>query len=324
MRWSVALLVGLGACSAVERPLSHDFDRVFKDGHDLRWFLADARGFVSWNQRMCFERDPSAERLVDGLLARGAVEEVFARHVEWMPLILERLLSRDREIARRAFEVMDRVAQAHSVPGYRFDWSLFEHALYRAAAYEDLCVWYRMNARLFNPGARPQQDWEPWIRKLGDEDPDVRASTHAFLMKNLGYARPALEAARDDPDPEIRARVRMILDALSAGGQDPRDVDWDAWMRDLKFFSCADGGTDDYFYPEDSPGYEKFQKLKLMGPRAYPYLIEYIDNENLQWAKAAVVCLRLLSGRRDLPLPKNREEAILVKERVARALGLGD
>lgn len=81
---------------------------------------------------------------------------------------------------------------------------------------------------------------------------------------------------------------------------DATKEDWDALMRDLR----AGGGFDDLKRPEGIA----FAKVKSMGKTAYPYLVKYIDNEELALAKAAVTVLNTLTGRTE-PMPKEETKS---------------
>lgn len=143
-------------------------------------------------------------------------------------------------------------------------------------------------------------------------EPKTRAGVYdmyCLWYKNNKWAMDEVRAGRD-PGEVREATV------------DPKDVNWDEWMKDLKYYSSAGYLSDEYDYKEDSPGYAKWKMVRAMGPAAYPYLVRYIDNENLQWAKAAVVCLRLLSQKKDLPMPKNPEHAKQIKQDIIKALGI--
>jgi hypothetical protein len=77
-------------------------------------------------------------------------------------------------------------------------------------------------------------------------------------------------------------------------GEDPARAKWDEIMQYLR----AGGGFDDPKRPEGMA----FQKVKNMGDGAYPYLLKYVDNEDILLAKAACRVLNMLMGK-DLPMP---------------------
>ena len=52
----------------------------------------------------------------------------------------------------------------------------------------------------------------------------------------------------------------------------------------------------------DRPEGQAFQTVKSMGKGAFPYLIKYIDDPDIQLARAAVTVLNELTGRKS-PLP---------------------
>jgi hypothetical protein len=51
------------------------------------------------------------------------------------------------------------------------------------------------------------------------------------------------------------------------------------------------------FGNQTTPEYYEFQKIKGMGKSAYPYLVKYIDHENVELGKTAVLILNELTGR---------------------------
>ena len=58
----------------------------------------------------------------------------------------------------------------------------------------------------------------------------------------------------------------------------------------------------------DRPEGKAFQIVKSMGRGAYPYLIKYIDDQDIQLARAAVTVLNELTGRKR-PLPNETTRA---------------
>ncbi len=77
-------------------------------------------------------------------------------------------------------------------------------------------------------------------------------------------------------------------------GEDPGRAKWDELMQYLR----AGGGFEDPKRPEGMA----FQKVKAMGEGAYPYLVKYIDNEDIMLGRAAVTVLNQLLGK-EVPLP---------------------
>lgn len=82
-----------------------------------------------------------------------------------------------------------------------------------------------------------------WIQRLGDERWDVREEASRRLGKMGIEIQPALDAARHDPDPEIRVRVRRIrdsilkvdlkrrVDAFAKDVNDSKHLDLPGWAR---------------------------------------------------------------------------------------------
>jgi hypothetical protein len=84
------------------------------------------------------------------------------------------------------------------------------------------------------------------------------------------------------------------LEEIRTKGEDPSKIDWDEIMKALR----VAGGFDDPKRPEGMA----FARLKGMGDKAYPFIIKYIDNEDLALGKAAVTVLNALTNRQS-PLP---------------------
>jgi hypothetical protein len=70
---------------------------------------------------------------------------------------------------------------------------------------------------------------------------------------------------------------------------------WDATMQALR----SGGGFDS----ETSPEYGPFQRVKAMGPAAYPNLIKYIDHEDIMLGRAAVAILKALTKNNESKMP---------------------
>jgi hypothetical protein len=86
----------------------------------------------------------------------------------------------------------------------------------------------------------------------------------------------------------------------SVGGGDPAtprvapgNAATEQWEETLK--KCRSGG----FSNSSNPEYYEFQKIKGMGKAAYPFLVSFIDNDEL--GTTAVLILKELSGRSDAP-----------------------
>ncbi|HUR38152.1 MAG TPA: hypothetical protein VM222_01610 [Planctomycetota bacterium] len=71
-------------------------------------------------------------------------------------------------------------------------------------------------------------------------------------------------------------------------GGNPATENWEETLGKLK-----SGG----FANQTTPEYYEFQKVKGMGKSAYPYLVKYIDHENIELGKTAVLILNELTGR---------------------------
>jgi hypothetical protein len=101
------------------------------------------------------------------------------------------------------------------------------------------------------------------------------------------------------------ALLLALLPAQDVVGEDPARAQWDGIMQALR----SGGGFDDPKRPE---GFA-FQKVKNMGPGAYPYLIQYIDHEDIFLARAAVAALNELTNQKR-PLPHEQNKAALKAE----------
>lgn len=102
---------------------------------------------------------------------------------------------------------------------------------------------------------------------------------------------------------------------------DPAEWDWDKIIANLKYYSVKSEG--EYEYAPGSHGYDTFKKVEKVGSLAYPFLVKYIDDENPEWGRAAVVCLQILTGYRT-KLPRNLEDAAKIKETWRNLLSLKD
>lgn len=147
----------------------------------------------------------------------------------------------------------------------------------------------------------------PWDKF---DDPHVRA----------GFIATVMHWVKDN---------RSWFDALAAG-KDPNNLKvedntgvatlpWDRWMSSLSHYSIMEGGQ--VGYSKDTAEYTIYQQLEKLGKAAYPYLLKYVDGEDPNWAKGAVVALRNLTGVTQ-PLPKNPEEGKQVKAKYMKELGI--
>ena len=103
--------------------------------------------------------------------------------------------------------------------------------------------------------------------------------------------------SKDKNKSEVSARGGKGGDRESARvvGEDPARAKWDEIMGNLR---AGGGAFDDPKRPEGMA----FAKVQNMGAGAYPYLIKYIDNEDILLAKAACRVLNMLVGK-DVPMP---------------------
>jgi len=83
--------------------------------------------------------------------------------------------------------------------------------------------------------------------------------------------------------------VRLWAEAPHAGSREADGADWDDMM------SCLRPGSG-FHDPGRAEGIV-FQKIRRMGTAAYPYLVHYIDHEDLAVGKAAVLVLNALTGQ---------------------------
>lgn len=83
--------------------------------------------------------------------------------------------------------------------------------------------------------------------------------------------------------------------------EDPAKANWQQLMQDLRA-----GGAFDKF---DRPEGRAFARVQSMGKGAYPYLIKYIDDEELPLSKAAVTVLNALTSRQGtIPNANNKAQ----------------
>jgi hypothetical protein len=101
--------------------------------------------------------------------------------------------------------------------------------------------------------------------------------------------------------PEPAAPATPAPAPVARGPEDPARVNWDELMKILR----PGGGFDDPTRPEG----QAFARVKAMGKGAYPYLLRYLDHEELPLAVAAARVLNELTGRQQpLPTPANRAQ----------------
>jgi hypothetical protein len=95
------------------------------------------------------------------------------------------------------------------------------------------------------------------------------------------------------------------LKTMGGGGENPDKANWPDIMKDLR----AGGAFDAIERPEG----KAFARVKGMGPKAFPHIIKFIDNEDLPLGKAAVTVLNVLSGRSS-PMPNEGNKGQLKSE----------
>jgi hypothetical protein len=125
-----------------------------------------------------------------------------------------------------------------------------------------------------SPPAKPVQlagrslsadDTAGWIQQLGDDRFSLREEASAHLSRLGIEIRPTLETALRNPDPEIRVRVRRILEAIVK----------DDLVRRLSAF--ADDVNDAKHY--DLPGWSRYRQVVGSGPAARRLFIEMQRSE---------------------------------------------
>lgn len=167
--------------------------------------------------------------------------------------------------------------------------------------------------------------------KLGMED----AST-----KQVGFKTDWVQF----PDPAVRlGMVVAFIGFMREGGQevlnslkpveekqDLSRLNWDKIVSQLQHFSVvAEGNTAKKFGyvksedPDVMGPYEWVEKLRELGRDAYPYLIRYVDHENVKWAQGACVALRQLTDYA-IDLPRNPEEGKEIQKKWLERLGIGE
>jgi hypothetical protein len=136
----------------------------------------------------------------------------------------------------------------------------------------------------------------------------VVAAVILVVMSNKNKQDSAPPAAASSKKPASGVTLDPMTGAAAAAGTVPPPVavapaapkaenadgaDWDAIMRKLR----SGGGFDD---PEREG--KTFARVKEMGKAAYPHLVKYIDNTEVQLGRAAVSILNALTNRNE-PLP---------------------
>lgn len=98
------------------------------------------------------------------------------------------------------------------------------------------------------------------------------------------WEKPQNKLAMGVNDPKLQEEIRT-----KGGSGDPSKANWDQIMGHLRT-----GGA---FDAPDRPEGKAFLQVQGFGPAAYPYIIKYIDHEEIALAKAAVKLLNTLTGR---------------------------
>ncbi len=146
--------------------------------------------------------------------------------------------------------------------------------------------------------------WDKW------NEPQYRAGFVVTVLQWAKDNKSYFEAIAQGKDPNNLAPEDKV---------DLSMMPWDKWMSSLSHYSMMAEGK--LGYPKDSPEYTVYEKVEKLGKAAYPYLIKYVDNEDPNWAKGAVVALRNLTGI-TAPLPKNPEEGKASRAKYIKELGL--
>jgi hypothetical protein len=98
----------------------------------------------------------------------------------------------------------------------------------------------------------------------------------------------------------IGAGTAKDLEEIKTKGADPASMNWDKLMQDLR----PGGGFDN----KDRPEGRAYAQIKDLGPAAYPFLVKFIDNEDVMVSRAAVRALNELTGQQR-PLPNEATKA---------------
>lgn len=129
-----------------------------------------------------------------------------------------------------------------------------------------------------------KSDLRKEMAKKGDAAAPAKGSAHS--------STPSTGPAPSPRTPEPAGPVARP--ETSRGPEDPSKVKWDDWMKQLR----SGGGFDD---PSRAEGLY-FQRVKAMGKPAYPFLVNYIDHEEIMLGRAAASVLNALTQRNE-PLP---------------------
>ncbi len=105
--------------------------------------------------------------------------------------------------------------------------------------------------------------------------------------------------------PNNQAAVQQWATGATLVGEDPDRVKWDEIIKDLK----SGGGYDE----PDRPAGRAYHRIKLMGPKAYPHLVKYIDNEDIMVGRAVVALFNYIF-KKDSPLPTESNKAQIKAE----------
>jgi hypothetical protein len=130
-----------------------------------------------------------------------------------------------------------------------------------------------------------QSSLEKQSALFGFNMPEARSSEYTYWAQwyFTASARNAVASWKEAAGP----------DASGSGGAgivggNPATEPWEETLGKLR-----SGG----FVNATTPEYYEFQKIKGMGKAAYPYLVKFIDHENVDLGKTAVLILNELTGR---------------------------
>ncbi len=101
-------------------------------------------------------------------------------------------------------------------------------------------------------------------------------------------------APEPPPPPPPEPAKPSEADLKAAGEEDAKTANWDNIMSYMK----SGGAFDD---PDRPEGFY-FARIKKMGKAAYPYILKYLDSEELPVARSAATLLNALTGQ-DKPIP---------------------
>jgi hypothetical protein len=136
------------------------------------------------------------------------------------------------------------------------------------------------------------------LKKPGDQPVVKKKSTPVVAPAPEPEPPPAAPTPAPEPPKPTPEQLKL------AGAEDAKVADWDNIMSYLR----TGGALDD---PDRGEGFY-FARIKKMGSAAYPYLIKYIEHEELPMARAAVTVLNALTGQ-NKPIPNATSSRAQVK-----------